>query len=796
MQGTTAMGLRGLRRLRRLTALVCAALVLSAALALWQRYRVLEHTVIEKFSGRPWAVPARIYTDAFLLYPGLELAGTGFFERLRRLGYREVDGPVRGRGEFRRDPRGAGVDVYLHAFHYPLHDEPGRALRIELARGVVTAVRALAAGEEVFDLALEPEPLAGFYDRVWEERRVIALAEVPPRLVQAVLAIEDGRFFAHGAVDWRGIARALVRNVAAGRIVEGGSTLTQQLMKNFFLSEARTFRRKAKELVMAIVAERRYSKEQILTLYLNEIYLGQSGAKGIFGVGEAAQFYFGKELADLTVGEAALLAGLIRAPNGYSPYRSPERARARRDLVLAAMVEQGSLTSEEAEQARAEPIVLRAPAEERNDAPYFVDFVRRELAAGYPAEALTGEGLRIFTSLDPQMQAAAETALREGIESLERRFPRLARREPDQVLQGALVALHPATGEIKAMVGGRDYRVTQFNRAVDALRQPGSIFKPVVYFAALDPEGGPSHLLPTSQVTDAPFSWPYDGREWTPANYEDRYLGPVTVRRALEMSLNAATARVAFQIGLPRVLSAAERLGMPGPLPALPAIVLGSLETTPLAVAQIYAVFASQGQRTSARALKEVADEQNQLIEGRPLSIASVVSPRVTFLLTHLLGGVLDHGTGRPVRAQGFSLPAAGKTGTTNDYGDAWFAGYTPELVAVVWVGFDRRESLGLSGSQAALPIWTAFMRHATAGRPARDFETPAGVTMVTIDPESGLRATPGCPAVAVEAFLEEDAPVEDCPLHGGTRTFGQPPAGPGAGERRPEEKSWWRRWF
>ncbi len=777
---------------------VTVVAVAAGIVAAYPRYRALERTVVETFSGRPWAVPARVYADSFVVYPGMRLTAPDLLARLRRLGYREVSAAVRVRGDVRRDVGDRAIELFLRAFPYPLHPEAGRPIRIEIADGAVATMRDLAADTEVFDLALEPEPLAGLYDRVWQERRVVPLDAIPPRLVAAVLAIEDARFYEHGAIDWRGIGRALVRNVGAGRVVEGGSTLTQQLMKNFFLSEERTLRRKAVELVMAVIAERRYTKPQILQLYLNEIYLGQSGAKGIFGVSEAAQFYFGKELGDLTTAEMALLAGMIRAPNGYSPYRNLDRARARRDLVLAAMLEHGAIDAAEAAAARAEPVALRPPAQDRNDAPYFVDFVRRELQTSYAADALTGEGLRIFTTLDPMLQAIAATTLREGLAALERQYPQLAGREPEQQLQGALIALHPATGEIKAMVGGRDYAVSQFNRASDAARQPGSVFKPIVYFAALDPAGGPSHLLPTSRVADAPFSWSYDGQVWTPENYEGRYLGDVTVRRALEMSLNAATARIAFEIGLPRVRDTAEQLGISGLLPTVPSMVLGSLEMTPLAVAETYAVLASQGQRTPARAVKQVADEHDQLLEGRPLAIASVVSPQVSYLVTHLLEGVVERGTGRGVRLAGFTAPAAGKTGTTNDYGDAWFAGYTPDVVAIVWVGFDRRESLGLSGARAALPIWTEFMKRATANVPPRAFEEPDGVTLVEIDPASGLRATPQCPERMIEAFLDADAPTMDCPLHRHAPSVAPPPPAsspPSTGEPQ-ERKPWWRRWF
>ncbi len=780
-----------------IAAVVVAAAIGWGALLGYERWVALDRTVVDKFSGRPWAVPSRVYAAPLVVYPGTQLGADDLLRRLHRVGYRDVPGPVQVRGDVHVDAKGHAVDVFLHAFPYPLHPEPGRAVHLELRDGAIAAMRELASGTELFDVTFDPEPLAGLYDRVWEERRVVPLEAIPPRLVAAVLAIEDARFYEHGAIDWRGIGRAFVRNVAAGRVVEGGSTLTQQLMKNFFLSEERTWRRKATELMMAIAAERRYTKNEILQLYLNEVYLGQSGAKGVFGVWEAAQFYFGKELDDLTIAEAALLAGLIRAPNGYSPYRNLERARARRDVVIVAMRDRGVIEASEAAAALAEPITLRASVPDRNAAPYFVDFVRRELQASYPPEALTGEGLRIFTTLDPELQAIAVSVVREGLETLERRYPRLAQREPDQQLQAALVALHPATGEIKAMVGGRDYAASQFNRASDALRQPGSVFKPVVYFSALDPASGPSHLLPTTRIDDAPFAWSYDGQVWTPANYEDRYLGSVTVRRALEMSLNAATARIAFEIGLPRVRATAEQLGLPGPIPSLPSMVLGSLEVTPLAIAEVYAVLASQGQRTPARAVTQVADEHDRLLEGRPLAIASVISPQVSYMITHLLEGVIDHGTGQGVRAAGFRAPAAGKTGTTNDYGDAWFAGYTPDLVTVVWVGFDRRESLGLSGARAALPIWTSFMMRASSLMPERPFDVPPGVTVVDIDPATGYRATPACPEHVSEAFLDEDAPMRECPLHGGGTIAPEPVPGERNVPRWPEErKPWWRRLF
>ena len=729
--------------------------------------RRLEGIVTKKFEGRKWDIPSKIYSDTYLLYPGMTLRWDDLREKLRRLGYREAQA-ARSKGEYRFFRNEGILEVYLHDFVYPVGSLKGYPVRIALQGNSIARMENRESREEIFSLEFEPELVTGLYDRIWEERKLVSLPEVPPLFVRAILAIEDERFYHHRGIDPLAILRAFLVNLRSVGIVQGGSTLTQQLMKNFFLDDERTVRRKLKEAVMALIAERKYSKEEILENYLNEIYLGQKGAQGIFGVSEAAQFYFSKELSELTVGEIALLTGLIRAPNRYSPYRSREVAAQRRNVVLGKMVEDKLISRSQYQKALREVIQPRELLKVFNDAPYYVDFLRRELAENYSNEVLTAEGLKVFTSLDLQLQRLAEKALTEGLSRLEETYPHLRKQGEEDHLEGAIVLLKPQTGEIKAMVGGRDYQKSQFNRVFQAKRQPGSIFKPFVYLAALihgSQEGG-KRFTATTLLEDSPFTWSYEGQEWKPDNYKGEYFGTVTLRTALEKSLNSATARVAKETGVKNVREVAHRLGIESPLPALPSLALGAVEVSPLEVASAFLTLANSGVRTRSLSVKQVTDQGGRVLEKRDIRVQKVLSPEMTFIMNHLLKGVLDRGTARSARIQGFDRPAAGKTGTTNDTKDAWFVGYTPDLLAVVWVGFDNQSKLGLSGSQAALPIWTELMKRALAGTPVTDFVPPLGIKMVDIDPLSGQRATPNCPQVIQEAFLEGDEPSGFCPLH------------------------------
>jgi penicillin-binding protein 1B len=748
--------------------LISLLIVTSSGLVFGSWYlRQLEETVTAKFEGPKWRFPSKIYSDTHLLYVGINLRSEDLLEKLRRLGYHEAQSPPKIRGEYRFQPSRGLLEIYLRDFSYPTEQFKGALVRISLQGNIITKIENVATGEEMFSLELEPELITGLYDRVWEERRVVNLTEVPPLIIKAILAVEDERFYDHHGIDPVSIMRAVWVNVRSGGVVQGGSTLTQQLMKNFFLSDERKFSRKVKEAIMALIVERKYSKDQILENYLNEIYLGQRGSQGIFGVWEASQFYFSKSLSELTVGEAALLAGLVRAPNRLSPYRSLDVATKRRNVVLAKLWDDQIITRKQYEAALRESLPQRELIKVTNDAPYYVDYLRRELAENYSNDVLTAEGLRIFTSMDLQLQKIAERSLAEGLKKLEASYPALRRRGEEDNLEGAIVVLRPQTGEIKAMVGGRSYQKSQFNRAFQAKRQPGSIFKPFVYLAALMSGGeGGKKFTPVTMVEDSPFKWSYDGQEWEPGNYNDEYFGTVTFRRALEKSLNSATARIAREVGVKRVSDIAHRLGVQSPLPAVPSLSLGAAEVTPLEVAYAFSTLANNGVRARPLAVKQVMDADHQVREKRDIKVDKVLTPQIAFIMNHLLRGVFERGTADVARRWGFTRPAAGKTGTTNDYKDAWFVGYTPDLLAVVWVGFDNKAKLGLSGAQAALPIWTEFMKRATAGTPVTDFVVPPGVKIIEIDPLSGQLATPNCSYVIREAFLDGEEPVKTCPLH------------------------------
>jgi penicillin-binding protein 1B len=741
--------------------LAAVPLVAVAAVAMFIVQRELAQLVDEKFSGRRWEVPSRIHSAEFLLYPGLDVERAGLERRLSRRGYR--DGRVDGDGEFRRTAEGFEISLRPGA--------RGRArtrrVRLELEGSAIRRISDVDGGEELAAVALEPEDLTGIYDGEWKERRVVRVLDVAPLLIRAILVTEDRRFFDHGGVDWVGISRAAWANVRSGEVRQGGSTLTQQLMKNFFLTTDRTLSRKLKEVAMAVIAERRYSKMQILENYLNEIYLGQQGARGIFGVAEAARFYFGKDARDLDLAEAATLAGLIRAPNAYSPFRSPERALARRNTVLALLRDAGEIDQGSYEEARALPLRVVPRAERTHEAAYFVDYVKDELAKRFPEQLLTTEGLEIQTTLDPLLQDIADQAVRSGLERLEATHAWLRDATSGDRLDAALVAISPSTGEIRAMVGGRSYAESQYNRVTLARRQPGSIFKPIVYLAGLTAPEPERHITPATLVKDAPFTWIYDGsRRWSPRNFGDDYRGEVTVRTAIENSLNAAAAHVARVVGLPAIIDLAHAMGIEGPLPEVPAIVLGSSELTLLEITSAYAVLASGGIRSEPIGIARVVSRDGDVIVGDSPVMRPVISPEAAYVMTHLLEGVLDNGTARGAREAGFTRPAAGKTGTTNDFRDAWFVGYTPDLVTGVWVGFDREAELDLTGARAALPIWTEFMRAATAWEAPRPFRAPPGVRFVRVDRRSGepevLAAARGVPSsdVVEEAFLAGDEAV------------------------------------
>jgi penicillin-binding protein 1B len=636
-----------------------------------------------------------------------------------------------------------------------------------LSGNLIEEIHELPSGREVGAILLEPELVGAYYGNEREQRDLVRLDEVSPHLPQAIFAIEDRRFETHHGVDFRRIAGAFVANVRAGGIRQGGSTLTQQLVKNFFLTPERTLKRKLQEAVMALLVEGRYDKRQILEGYLNEIYLGQRGSTAIHGVGEAASFFFGKTPADLTLAESAQIAATIQSPNRLSPHRNPERAIERRNLVLSVMLQQGRIDRGAYEVARDEPLNVSSVTPERAETRYFLDFLRRQLPRVYDEDVLTATGLRIYSTLDPRYQAAAVQALIGGLESIEAKHPELQTQDPLKKLQGCLIALRPQTGEVLALVGGRDYGASQFDRCTQARRQVGSVFKPFVYVAALEPRDGVVVVTAASMIEDAPLEVETHMGVWAPENFDHEFRGDVSVREALARSLNVPAARLGMRVGIERVAEVAERLGATSRLPRVPSLSLGTAELSPLEVARAYATLASGGFRPTPHTFEDVA-APDKTVERRTLHSERVLDAGTAYIITSLLESVINEGTGVRVRWMGVSGPVAGKTGTTDDEYDLWFAGFTPELVAVVWMGFDEPRSIaGVTSSEGPLPIWVHFLRQTVGSRVPGEFLRPRSVREVEIDPETGAYALASCPRRRSEYFLVGTEPLETCPPGG-----------------------------
>jgi 1A family penicillin-binding protein len=550
-----------------------------------------------------------------------------------------------------------------------------------------------------------------------EKRIFVPLQQIPPALRNAIIAVEDSRFYSHFGVDVRGIVRAAYANFRHGRVVEGGSTITQQLAKVLFLTPDRSFSRKVKEALLALELEKRYSKDRLLELYLNQIYMGH----GAYGVEAAARMYFGKSVQDLTLPEAAMLAALPRSPGNYSPFERPELAQRRRAIVVGRLLEQGYISETEAKTANRAPLGLVPSERRRGSGQYFLEYLQQSLEAKYGSDVLYKSGLAIYTTLDTGLQRAAEQALRDGIQALVARQRARAARGSGHAApgapEGAVVVIEAATGYVKALIGGADFARTEFNRALHAHRQPGSAFKPFVYLAALE-----AGRLPTEILDDSPIRYVTAGKVWTPENYDGKFRGPVTIQQALEESINVPTIRLLEQLGVNPVIEAARRAGIQSPLPRDLTLALGSGDVTLLELTAAYGTFANQGVYMEPLMVRYVTDAQGRLVEENIPQGREAISPAIALGLTQMLRGVVERGTA--VTARVLERPLAGKTGTTNDFSNAWFVGYTPSLVAGVWVGHDRPRSLGPeeTGARAALPIWVTLMRQALRDRPVEDF--------------------------------------------------------------------------
>jgi penicillin-binding protein 1B len=612
---------------------------------------------------------------------------------------------------------------------------------------------------------LEPELISSVTGTERAKRKVIGYGDLPPHLVKAITVTEDRSFFEHYGVNIRGIIRAFVRRYDADPnspiARQGGSSITQQLVKNLLLSPEQTWRRKIAEAYMSVILETRLSKEQIFGLYCNQVYMGQQAGFSINGFGEAANAYFNKDVTNLNLPESAFLAGLIRSPNRYNPYNKIETATARRNQVLDSMLEAGAITADQAKAAKESPLQV-APVRGRidvSDAPYFVDYVQNQLGDMIAGPGAT-EHLRIYTSIDMDLQRAAYAALTKQLAALDKIQSK--RFEPG-TLQAALVAMNAKTGEIVAMVGGRDYSKSQLNRAADALRQPGSVFKPFVYATALNTayDPIPRVITPSTTYMDEPKTFTYDNQEYSPGNFGESYSHePVTLREGLVHSLNVVTVEVAMEVTIGRVMSLAAKAGLPKPPRAYPAMALGTSEATPLQIASAYTSFANLGTRITPISINRITTGDGVTIAAPTAQRNEVLRPEVAFVMTSFMKDVINRGTAANVRQRGLKMPLAGKTGTSRD---GWFAGYTPNLVCAVWVGFDDGSQLGLTGANSALPIWSDFMQVALAEHPEwdGDWDMPAGIEQVEINPKTGAPTQPGDTEKRTEYFINGTGPSE-----------------------------------
>jgi len=717
----------------------------------------LNHTVQVKFEGKRWAVPARVYGRALELYPGASLGPDELVQELTRLGYRKQS-HAKQEGSYARNRN--RFHVRTRPFVFWDGKEPARFLDLQFQGEQLTSM-ADGNGRPISLVRLEPPAVGSIYPAHNEDRALIKRDEIPEQLVNALLAVEDRAFFGHHGLHFKGIARALWANLRAGGVVQGGSTLTQQLVKNFFLTQERSLQRKVNEAFMALLLERHYGKDEILEAYTNEIYLGQDGRRAIHGFGLASQFYFNRPLVELDLSQLALLAGLVRGPSYYNPRRHTERARERRDLVLRLMVEQGFITQAQANKAKRAGLgVTNTKGHGRGGYPAFMELVRKQLHRDYREEDLTSEGLRIFTTLDPRVQLQAEQALTQRLKALEK-----GKRLTAGTLEAATVVANSVDGEVLAVVGGRRARFAGFNRALDAVRPIGSLVKPVVYLSALM---RPDRYTLITPLEDKPLRLTgADGKQWAPQNYDHRSHGVVPLQDGLVYSYNLATVGLGMEIGLDQVANVLHNLGVRREFEPYPSMLLGAVSLSPLEVTQVYQTLAAGGFYSPLRAIREVLTAEDKPLQRYPLTVHEAAPAGPVYLLNQALQDVVRRGTGRSLaRYLSPALNVAGKTGTTDDLRDSWFAGFSGDKVAVVWVGRDDNKPAGLSGASGAMQVWGDLMRRLRP-RPL-NLPQPESVEMVWIDPQSGLRADGSCSGARLLPFIKGSAPRENAPCAAG----------------------------
>ncbi|HSP06624.1 MAG TPA: PBP1A family penicillin-binding protein, partial [Acidobacteriota bacterium] len=666
--------------------LFCLGLVFLAGLVgflfVAELYVTGRKIIDSHLNSQKWALPSTIYADAPIVYEGMPLKQSWLADYLQRLMYDKTEGQSVKVGQF-----AIGKDGMTYCRHalFDTEKDPDPVRLVFKGQEVSKIVNA-STGEELPAVELEPLPISSLFGQEWEKRTLVRYDELPKHMVQAVVAIEDRRFYEHNGVDPRAILRATLNDLLGGKQLQGGSTITQQLVKNFYLTPERSVRRKLTEAMMALILERRLNKQQIIEMYLNEIYMGQRGGLSINGVGEASRLFFRKDVQHIDIPEAALLAGLIQAPNAYNPYRHPKEAKERRDTVLLAMKNMDVLSDGDYRRYAATPLVVYPFDSRINLAPYFGDVVKAQLLEKYNENKIYNENLHVFTTLDLEMKGIAEEALSNGLAQIDKlRFKRTK-----QNVQGCLIAIEPQTGYIRAFVGGRSYSRSQFDRISQASRQPGSVFKPVVYAAAMEQYFAKDSRIftPATLEDDEPWVLEYDNQTWEPKNYDGEYHGIVTLRKALAQSMNVATAKLAIDVGLNPIAALGRTLGFDAVKP-YPSIALGAFEVSPWQVATAYTVFANGGVKTELRTIKKVTDTAGKTLERSQIEVKRVLHPQTAYILTDMMQTVMNEGTGAPARRFGFTRTAAGKTGTTDEYRDAWFVGYTPNLLCVVWSGYD-----------------------------------------------------------------------------------------------------------
>ena len=761
-----------------LTSLGIALLGLVVAASFGTYYWISYGRMIDlRLSGHIQQTTARIYAAPTRIIAGEAMTVLDLANHLQRAGYSELDVPgTPGRYIL----HGNEMEIRPSAESY---FEGKNRLVVDFSGKQIQKIRSMDTGAALDSAEVEPELLTALFDSSREKRRAISYNDIPKVLRDAVLSVEDRRFFEHPGFDPVRILGAAWADLRHGARVQGGSTISMQVARSFFFNTDRTWRRKVAETVVALELEHRFNKQQIFELYANEIYLGNRGSFAIHGFGEASLAYFNKDLREVTLPEAAFLAGIIHAPNRYSSSeRRPDRAIEARDRALMAMVENQAITHEQEMAAKKAPLQIVGGGLEGSTAPYFVDMVKDHLLDRFSEADLLSQSFRVYTTLDPQLQRAASEAVDIGVKNIDvqlaKRYARWKKEgQPVPQAQVAIIVLDPHTGEIKALIGGRDYGESQLNHIL-ARRQPGSAFKPFVYAAAFEGgvDGVQPIVTPATTVMDEPTTFDFDGKEYTPSNYGEKFRGQVTLRDALTYSLNVATVKVAELVGYTRVTDMAHEFGLDPSIQPTPSVALGAYDMTPLEVATGYTIFANDGVRTEPMFIRNVVNADGESLEQNSIRSRRALDPRVAYLVTSMMEDVIDHGTGATVRARGFTAPAAGKTGTSRD---GWFAGYTSNLLAIVWVGFDDNRDLGLSGANAPAPIWAEFMKRAVtlpAYRDVKPFEMPDGVTKVTIDPETLLLATPECPTTREEVFIHGTEPTEFCPLHGGRAVTDAPP--------------------